>query len=275
MSAVAQMDYVYQRLPEFAVGTYVRPLPQAFADDAAATPPKPFECAANATGLRCTSDCRTRALCAGSATPMHTQSCASVDPHRPYCVNDACTAQPVVNNTACNTAFMCTGSGLYPDANDCVSYHSCAGAGQPAKLLRCPSQYVYDSRQQKCRRRESPLQCHRFDCSRVQNDVVVYRSNPAYYAYCMSGEQSQVVVFRCDDVENEAFSKESGRCEFQCKRRGNFTDRSDCASYQMCEFQQGRLRATKVTCPEAYHYGGEACVPDAETKCVPELVAAA
>lgn len=230
--------------------------------------------------MRCADDCRTRVLCTGAAEPVVMQSCASVDPLRPYCVNNGCTAKPDAANAACSMAFTCTAAGTFPDPVDCRIGRMCDAVGAVATVIQCPDRYAFDVRQLKCRRRDFPRHCQRIDCSRLPRDgaatsggdVVVYNANPAYYAFCVTGANSQTVVFRCADVDNEVYDKDAGRCVFQCRRAGSFADRTDCNAYQVCERHQGRLRATKVTCPEAYYYSGGACVPEAASgKCVPEL----
>lgn len=268
--AAAQFD-TDQSLPEYTIGTYINALPVQRDD-----PPPPFACPLMTAGLRCADDCRTRALCTGAAEPVVMQTCASIDALRPYCVDNACTANANASDPACSTAFVCTASGTFPDPIDCTLGHSCSGLGATSQQIKCPDRYVFDVRELKCRRRDSPRQCQRIDCARLPRtveggDVVVYAANPAYYAFCVTGAKSQTVVFRCADVDNEVYSADDGRCAFQCKRPGNFADRTDCNAYQVCERRQGRLRATKVRCPENYFFANGACVPEAATaKCVPE-----
>lgn len=271
-------------LPEFVIGTYDRPSSRqnegeeggnGGAGDGAtpdpAVPAKPFECPVGKGGLFCADDCRTRALCTGVAMPMLNQTCASVNPKQPYCVNNACTATADLADPKCAVAFVCTASGTFPDPADCTIYHTCPAAGGVAMLARCPERYVFDARTLQCRRSDLARQCVRVDCRRTSNDVVVFRPRPAYYAYCVGGLQSQTIMMRCPDVDNEVFNVESGRCEYQCKRRGYFADRSDCNAYHVCEQRQGRLRATRVVCPADNYYVDGACVAET-TKCVPELV---
>lgn len=101
--------------------------------------------------------------------------------------------------------------------------------------------------------------------------MVLYGGNPAYYAFCKSGLQAEIFMFRCVDVVSEVFDLNYGRCVYNCQTEGNHADRTNCYGYITCSNDNGQWISTKQTCPIGHYFRNNACVPHRGKKCESEL----
>lgn len=205
-----------------------------------------------------------------AGTPIIARTCVNINPFTPYCVKGKCSASPDMEDPNCVTAFTCTWSGYFPDPTDCTKYHVCEKAGKESVLFQCPHNYVYDSALNLCTSR-SQLGCNTVDCTGVVDHMVLYGGNPAYYAFCKSGLQAEIFMFRCVDVVSEVFDVNWGRCVYNCQKEGNHVDRTNCYGYITCSFDNGQWVSTKQTCPPGNYFRKNKCVPHKGKKCESEL----
>lgn len=227
-------------------------------------------CPAFKFGSQCASDCRTMMTCGGSGTPIISRTCVNINPFTPYCIKSSCSASPDMEDPNCVSAFTCTMEGHFPDPTDCTKYHVCSKSSQDAELYQCPFNYVYDASVNVCTPR-SIKGCNTVDCTDVMDENVLYTGNPAYYAFCKSGLQAEIFMFRCHDVQHEIFDLNWGKCIYNCQSEGNHVDRSNCYGYITCLYENGQWISTKQSCPVGSYFKTNACVPHRGKKCESEF----
>lgn len=226
-------------------------------------------------GYQCATDCLTLMTCAGAADPIYKQTCVDKDKKKPYCVKGACTDKPDITVAACAAAgFTCTGKGVFPDPSDCTKYHYCSAAAATGVTSECGANLVFNYKTLMCSNK-AQTPCATIDCSKTTNAMVLYKPNPAYYAFCLSGPEGQIVMYKCFDEQMEIFDLTQNVCRYNCKSQGNFRDRSNCKGYVTCTLTAGKWVALKQNCPTDMMFKDGACVPQSTPVCVDELPAAA
>ncbi len=112
--------------------------------------------------------------------------------------------------------------------------------------------------------------CSIVDCSKKTNEVVVYRTDPSYFAFCFVDPvdgRRETIMFKCES-EYDAYDLSENICSFNCKRAGHFQDPTDCNSYYVCSAAAfGTFKAEKIPCPTDYFFDGERCTLDS-SKCL-------
>lgn len=187
-------------------------------------------------------------------------------------MNNTCTDKPDQDNKKCQTAFSCTSEGVFPDPSDCTSYRYCSAQNVESVLYRCLDGYVFQSSTKMCRRKDLPLFCETLDCSRTSNNWVLFKPNPAYYAFCLNSTGiSQVYLFKCPDEENTIYDLSIGNCVYNCQREGNFVDRTNCNGYVICSRRTGVWQALKGQCPKSYWFNNGQCEKEVKA-CVSEVL---
>ncbi|KAG4080392.1 hypothetical protein HA402_010460 [Bradysia odoriphaga] len=115
--------------------------------------------------------------------------------------------------------------------------------------------------------------CNTVDCSQKTNEVVVYRSNPSYYAFCFvdpDTSRRETMMFKCDS-DDQLYDPNQGECVFNCKKAGHFQDPTNCYYYYVCSASLGTFKAERIKCPPNYYFDGERCTTDL-SKCSPEAL---
>lgn len=136
---------------------------------------------------------------------------------------------------------------------------------------------MYDIRAKLCRAKRSSKDCATFDCKKKFNEFVKHPLHHAYYAYCVTPPNRQIKhrVFKCKDDVNYAFDTVTKKCEFVCKRRGEFVDREDCESYVSCRWEHGKYLWERIKCPFGHYFRDNKCVSypaNTTQRCTPEII---
>lgn len=230
------------------------------------------KCVVAPSGSQCSTDCRTIMTCGGVAgPPIAKQTCVNINPKTPYCVKNVCTAIPDLTDDNCKPAFMCQMTGAFPDPSDCTAYHTCPAAGGESILYKCPADTVYNSFTNMCVSR-TKYSCNVVDCPKGTMGWVLYKANPAFYAYCTNGPTAEIYMYSCKDTLNEIYDLSIASCRYNCAKAGNFADRTNCNGYYTCKYTSGKWVATKQTCPVGYAFKNGACVSEGGVACVSEIV---
>lgn len=114
--------------------------------------------------------------------------------------------------------------------------------------------------------------CQQVDCSQKKNEVVVYKANPAYFAFCLVNPTDgtrETIMFKCDFEQYEVYDLDANMCRFNCKMAGYFQDPSDCNSYYVCSAASlGTYKSERIQCPSTYYFDGTKCTKDS-SNCSP------
>lgn len=164
-----------------------------------------------------------------------------------------------------------------PDPNDCTRYRQCEESNAESTIFVCPAGYLYNSKINICEIKKSHSKfCNTVDCSQKSNEVVVYKANPAYFAFCfvdLTEGTRETIMFKCDLEQYEIYDPVENACKFNCKSAGHFQDPSDCNSYYVCSAASlGTYKSDKFQCPSMYYFDGERCTTDS-SKCIPGSMA--
>lgn len=200
-----------------------------------------IECPAGAKGTLCADGCSTLISCAmNNKVPLTQTTCATNNPDKPYCNKGAtsCSATPLESDETCKTAvkssFICTDTGYFPDPKNCSRYIYCE-EDSTAIPYTCPYYYVYNSKSNNCKLYTRASDCPTLSCAYVTPfpGYVLYAPQPSFYGLCVNATHVPI-MFRCNDVDNEAYSISAGECQYQCKADGNYPDITNCAKYIQC-----------------------------------------
>lgn len=225
-----------------------------------------------------------------SAIDQPADSIRACHTERPYCVNNACTAQPDQTNPQCfntpdaSNSITCTGAGQFPDPFNCGLYYECsaaAPAGVPMQW-RCPVGSAYDSRLQQCRTTQARTaaasralearMCTTAMCPKRFVGMVPYAPNPQLYVFCF---EQQRMVFRCRDERSQVFDARRGECVYECRAgEGHFVDREDCRRFYTCTRKGAKFVAQRNACPAGWAFAAASgrCEREAPGRaCVAEL----
>ncbi|GAB0096654.1 hypothetical protein DMENIID0001_121880 [Sergentomyia squamirostris] len=209
-------------------------------------------------GPRC-KDCRTLMNCLGKDPPVSTEKCSDKNPKTPYCVNNVCTASPDPNDPDCNQSnidFPCTGEGYFPDPDNCAKYYICPGVNQIAKEYGCFPNYVYRSKDKICGKKINAADCPTVDCSKTPNEFGVYKTDPAYYYFCLkiSETEKKTIMMVCLDSVNTEYDPAVGECTFRCKKEGKFVNVLDCKKFYTCYKVGAAWEVRTEECPPNYFF---------------------
>ncbi|KAJ6645644.1 hypothetical protein Bhyg_00851 [Pseudolycoriella hygida] len=176
-------------------------------------------------------DCNTLWICLGGETAYQKQTCGTIYPGQPYCVDGACTsfATPTVE-CPLKGGITCTGKGYFPNPLNCSQYVFCEKAEGNLVVYECPNGFVYNSLTKGCKRKVLPADCGTINCASTPNQFAAYPPDASFYALCEGS--TKPTVFKCPD--SELFVPSLRRCVFQCKKEGRFVDGRDCSKYYEC-----------------------------------------
>lgn len=178
-------------------------------------------------------------VCNGLGMLMGEVACTGT---APYCLGGSCVSTiPAGSECAASTSFKCMANGYMPDPKNCRDYHLC-DQFVVLKTFVCPSGYVYDSINFKCKRQVYTKDCVTFTCATV-NSFIPYTPNKRYYVFC----DSTLTPYMGACFEGEEFINNG--CKFVCKADGNYPGRTD-TQYWMCyRNSSNQWVAQSQTCP--------------------------
>lgn len=183
-------------------------------------------------------------VCLGDNTDW--RFCKQMTPDKPYCNNGECSATPTYQEY-CPPSLYCTGSGYYPDPNNCDIYHYCEGKYSMSSVYKCPSNYVFNPETNFCKRKQQESDCVKVKCS---PEVIfsAYGTNKRFFGYCRYGSglyPYDVEIHRCP--EGTEFNGKT--CSFQCPAEGRFPDSSNERGYYECYYSDNeQLAAVHQVC---------------------------
>lgn len=160
------------------------------------------------------------------------------------------------------------------DPTDCTRFRECKASNAESDIGHCPKGFLFNSKLNTCEMGRSSHSkiCSTIDCSRKTNEVVVYKPNPAYYAFCYVNLETgarETLMFKCE-FEHEIYDLSQKMCTFNCKSAGHFQDPLDCNFYYVCSAASlGTFKAERFECPVNYYFDGTRCTTDT-SKCSPE-----
>ncbi|KXJ80516.1 hypothetical protein RP20_CCG023925 [Aedes albopictus] len=184
-------------------------------------------------------------VCLGEG--MDWRYCRQMNPDKPYCNNGECSATPG-NYEYCPPSLYCSGSGYYPDPNNCDIYHFCEGKYSMSSVYKCPSNYVFNPATNFCKRKVQESDCMKVKCS---PEVIfsAYGTSKRFFGYCRYGSglyPYETEVHRCP--EGTEFNGKT--CAFQCPAEGRFPDSSNQRGFYECYYLDNEaLTAVYQTCP--------------------------
>lgn len=236
-------------------------------------------CPSGTVGTYCDSDCATLLACRKNIKkPVERLPCPD---DAPYCNpgTKSCSSTPDLKSQQCisktgASKFVCTDIGYFPDPFNCSIYHYCDETGA-AFDITCPSEYIYDSLTQRCKRLERRRDCVTIDCSRQRRfpSYLTYSNQPSFYVLCYKvGTEIKTILQKCPDITNYEFDLSTMSCEFKCVSSNNFPDPHDCKKYFECykdTKDKFRYVSRHVTCPTGTYFNadGSKCV---KGSCTPE-----
>lgn len=158
------------------------------------------------------------------------------------------------------------------DPTDCTRYRYCDESNAESIIFVCPPGYQFNSKINICEIKKPHSKfCSTVDCSQKSNEVIVYKANPAYFAFCLvdlADGVRETIMFKCDYEQYEIYDPAENMCKFNCKSAGHFQDPSDCNSYYVCSAASfGNYKAERIQCPSMYYFDGERCTTDS-SKCI-------
>lgn len=164
---------------------------------------------------------------------------------------------------------------IVSDPSNCSRYLYCDenSVGTEGTAFECAQGFFYNSLMSICqfgKISSHSKMCNVVDCSDKTNEVVVYRSNPTYYAFCYvdpDTSRRETMMFMCDSSD-EIYDPREHDCVFRCKRAGHYQDPTNCHYYYVCS---GNLKAERIKCPPNYYFDGTRCTTD-NSKCSPEAL---
>ncbi|XP_053674749.1 uncharacterized protein LOC128725052 [Anopheles nili] len=162
-----------------------------------------------------------------------------------------CTRTQQVDESGFKTGKLCTGKGVFPDPQDCRKFFKCTQAGNNGRPYKCPSGYVYNSKDQSCSR---SARCHTVQCrSNGRTFFQAFPQDHRFYAFCnfyRSRNQSilkNVIMYKCD--EGSEFNSIANTCVFKCHREGFMAKQGDPSKYFWCRKIHGQLFGYENVCP--------------------------
>ncbi|EAL41044.2 AGAP010360-PA, partial [Anopheles gambiae str. PEST] len=195
-------------------------------------------------------DCRTVKICSYDQTVLTSYKCQDVEPDKPYCVGSGICSSDYDSESAC-VGLLCTGLGVFPDPQDCMKFHYCTSVGSYARLFKCPSGYVYNSKKKTCSRN---TRCQTVRCRPNGRSIFIpFPQDPTYYAYCNYNRRRNrpvlrnVVVYKC--TEGSEFNSLSNSCVFKCSREGFLPKPGDPTKFYWCRRVSGNLFGYEQVCP--------------------------
>lgn len=174
--------------------------------------------------------------------------------------------------TVCRLNVQLTGLYIL-DPFDCTRYHVCYDVDMHNGIYQCPTGYIFNIKLHLCEKVPStPLNCGKIDCSKSKNQILLYPTNSAYYAFCIDyesyswGAYGSIIpmMFKCEFEQFETYNQTMGYCTFTCKAKGNFQDPANCQRYYVCS-AAGAV-GDLISCPQNFVFDGTGCTMD-ETKC--------
>lgn len=197
-------------------------------------------------------DCTQLLTCANKK--INIQSCASIDPARPYCEDNACVAS-VQNQQGCNTQFKCTSAGQFPVPNDCNLYFICTAPEATPMTYDCPKGFVYDSKTGLCKAKKTAADCKTVDCSKSKNKYILFPGDKSIMIYCAeTTDFTGPIMLRCPDPENMEYSLTTLTCSFACKSVGRFPDKANKKIFYECYKEGTVFKYKEYVCPDKYEY---------------------
>ncbi|XP_012282668.1 uncharacterized protein LOC105700936 [Orussus abietinus] len=170
----------------------------------------------------------------------------SETPKTPYCDRNTglCTATPSPDCAPPGERFVCPRqSGIYPDPLSCSRYHICINGDDTA--INCPKNNIYDHEIKECRLRRVAKDCVAFDCTKKENQDVVYPKDPRIWGICVGGRA--YILGRCRDYE--VYDTQKRTCVRHCDKVGN-QPHDDCRKYVRCyEYSPGKYESIVYPCP--------------------------
>ncbi|XP_040168046.1 uncharacterized protein LOC120902978 [Anopheles arabiensis] len=176
---------------------------------------------------------------------------ATVDPLFPECRYTTGIGEGNGANSGNKVGLLCTGLGVFPDPQDCMKFHYCTSVGSYARLFKCPSGYVYNSKKKTCSRN---TRCQTVRCRPNGRSIFIpFPQDPTYYAYCNYNRRRNrpvlrnVVVYKC--TEGSEFNSLSKSCVFKCSREGFLPKPGDPTKFYWCRRVSGNLFGYEQVCP--------------------------
>lgn len=158
---------------------------------------------------------------------------------------NSCRSERPLSCTA--SAFTCTGTGTYPDPDNCKTYYICTAAGAEAFLMSCPTGYAFDSINKNCKKAPLAKDCATIKCT--ASAFVVYPADKSYYAYCNA--DLRPLVFQCP--QGEQFDVLTSGCKFVCSAEGYFAGPEN-TSFYLCFKSGTTMSFIKQFCPTGLVY---------------------
>lgn len=146
---------------------------------------------------------------------------------------------------------------MHTDPNDCTRYRRCNDIGIISDYYQCPSGYNFNSKIGLC---DNTATCDVIDCSESINQVVTFKSNPRFYAFCFKDPSGRVQrpIYKCR--KNFIFSMTTNSCIHRCVAAGRFKDLKNCHAYFECSGTVGTFKWVRKVCLLNKFFDGKNCV---------------
>ncbi|XP_046408940.1 uncharacterized protein LOC124173552 [Ischnura elegans] len=188
----------------------------------------------NGRTFSCDITCKRITICADLGDGLRYFAESPCGGSTPYCNNTETSASCVSQiPEGCDSGFVCTAEGTFPDPESCSVYHYCYPDGGRLKdaMGFCDPGYVFSSDLDGCKLVTSAYDCHVATCPSGAIGYFAFPSEPRFYVMCIAGAAN--LVFRC--AEGKEFSAD-GKCEAVCKKGGRFPNpvAPNCKGYIEC-----------------------------------------